>query len=217
MGANKKYKDSLFVWLFKNPDKLRELYGAIAGIPIDPSVPITIKTLDGVFFMKQKNDISFIIGGRLVVLIEHQSTINPNMPVRMLMYIARIYELILEEQNKYGSKLLPIPQPEFIVLYNGEDPFPDQATLKLSDAFINAAAAGLIAPGTPPLELTVKVYNINQGRNAEIARECELLKGYSAFVAAVRRFEKGGKSKKEALKLAIQDCIAHGILVPHKP
>jgi hypothetical protein len=85
MGINAKYKDSLFSWLFSDPDTLRELYCAIEGIPLDPATPVTINTLEGVLYMEQMNDISFEIAGKMVVLIEHQSTINPNMALRLLM------------------------------------------------------------------------------------------------------------------------------------
>jgi hypothetical protein len=113
MGVNKKYKDSLFSWLFSDPDTLRELYGAIEGVRVDPALPITINTLEGVLFMERMNDISFEIGGKLVVLIEHQSTINPNMALRLLMYVARVYEKIIGSENIYSETKLLIPQPEF--------------------------------------------------------------------------------------------------------
>jgi hypothetical protein len=80
MGVNTKYKDSVFSFLFSDPDALRELYSAIEGEPLDPALPITINTLSGVLYMAQYNDISFTIGNKIVVLIEHQSTINPNTP-----------------------------------------------------------------------------------------------------------------------------------------
>jgi hypothetical protein len=34
MGANSRYKDSVFPFLFSDPDTLRELYGAIAGVEL---------------------------------------------------------------------------------------------------------------------------------------------------------------------------------------
>jgi hypothetical protein len=140
VGRNDKYKDSLFSWLFSDPATLRELYGAIEGIQLDPTVPVTINTLEGVLFMERINDISFEIAGKLVVLTEHQSTVNPNMAIRLLMYVARIYEKIIAGRTIYSSKKRLIPRPEFIVLYNGADPYPDESILKLSDSFEDAAA-----------------------------------------------------------------------------
>jgi hypothetical protein len=211
MGVNNKYKDSLFSWLFSDPDTLRELYGAIEGVPVDPSLPITINTLEGVLFMDRMNDLSFEIAGKLVVLIEHQSSINPNMAIRLLMYVARVYEKIIGSKNMYSGKKLPIPQPEFIVLYNGKSPYPDESTLKLSDSFEDTSLLGL-AKGPVTLELTVKVYNINQGCNETIVRNCQRLVGYSVFVAKVREFEKIAPDKEAAMKMAIRYCIEHDIL-----
>jgi hypothetical protein len=212
VGRNDKYKDSLFSWLFSDPATLRELYGAIEGIQLDAAVPVTINTLEGVLFMERINDISFEIAGKLVVLIEHQSTVNPNMAIRLLMYVARIYEKIIDSRTIYSSKKRLIPRPEFIVLYNGADPYPDESILKLSDSFEDAAALGLISDNPPPLELTVKVYNINQGHNETIARRCQRLAGYSAFVGKVREFEKTAADKETGMKMAIRYCIEHDIM-----
>ena len=131
MGVNSKYKDSVFSFLFSDKDALRELYGALEGITLTPDVPIELNTLSDVLYMGQINDISFTVDNRLVIVIEHQSTINPNMPLRLLLYIARIYEKTVERRNLYKSALEKIPAPEFIVLYNGTKPYPDQ-TCQLS-------------------------------------------------------------------------------------
>jgi hypothetical protein len=212
MGANDKYKDSLFSWLFSEPDTLRELYGAIVGVHLDAKVPVTINTLEGVLFMERINDISFQIARKLVMLIEHQSTINPNMAVRLLMYVARIYEKIIDSKTIYSSKKRLIPRPEFIVLYNGVDPYPDESTLRLSDSFEDAAALGLIEDNPPPLELTVKVYNINYGHNEAMARNCRRLAGYSAFVAKVREFQQTAADKEAGMKMAVAYCIENDIM-----
>jgi hypothetical protein len=212
MAANREYKDSVFSWLFSNPDTLRELYGALSGVTLPPDIPITINTLKGVLFRGRMNDISFLVGNLLVVLIEHQSTINENMPLRLLLYIANIYEILTGEKNIYRRKRITLPRPEFIVLYNGAAPYPDETTLKLSDAFNDPAILGLCRSGIVPLELRVKVYNINRGHNEGIIRRCETLAGYSAFIATVREYEGEGKSREESIERAIQDCIKRNIL-----
>jgi len=143
MGVNKSYKDSLFSFLFSDPDILRELYGALEGITLPHNVPVTINTLQGVLFIERINDISFEISGKLVVLLEHQSTISPNMSLRLLMYIARIYEKIIGDKNIYTSRAISIPRPEFFVLYNGVAPYPDEKVLRLSDAFESTLAKGI--------------------------------------------------------------------------
>jgi hypothetical protein len=214
VGINSNYKDSVFSFLFSEPAALRELYEALEGVTIDPAIPITINTLSGVLYMEQYNDISFTIGGKLVVLIEHQSTINHNMPLRLLLYIARIYEQLIETEKKgalYREKLIKIPSPEFIVLYNGTKPYPDQEVLRLSDAFEMVENIKGTATPVPELELTVKVYNINEGHNGEIIRRCDKLRGYSTFIAKVREC-KETMPVEEAMKKAIGYCIGHDIL-----
>ena len=211
MKANTKYKNSIFSFLFSDPDVLRELYCALKGISLPDDVPVIINTLEDVLFLDRINDISFEIGGRLVVLIEHQSTINPNMALRLLMYIARVYEKSILDKSIYSTKKLSIPQPEFFVLYNGVVPYPDTAIIKLSDLFKNIEPLGL-EQGKPVLELEVIVLNINEGKNESIVQHCGLLAQYSTFIAKVREFEKNGTSLQEAVKKAIMYCRNHDIL-----
>ena len=212
MGANTKYKNSVFSLLFDDPRLLRELYCAIEGVTLSADVPVKINTLQDVLFMDMINDISFEIGGKLVVLFEHQSTINPNMALRLLMYIARVYEKIIGEKNIYASTLVRIPRPEFYVLYNGVAPHPDEKYIKLSDAFEEIASLGLTESKMPAMELEVKVININHGRNESLARKSKTLAGYSAFVAKVREFEKETGDRTEAIKRAVHYCRNNDIL-----
>jgi hypothetical protein len=212
MAVNAKYKDSVFSLLFSDPDLLRELYCALEGVTLPSDVPVTINTLENVLYMEFINDISFEIGGKLIILIEHQSTINPNMALRLLIYIARVYEKLLKDKNLYSSKFLAIPRPEFFVLYNGIAPYPDEKVLKLSDAFEKPGLPGLSEKSAPALELEVKVLNINEGRNEAIARRCRKLAEYSAFIAKVRALERELGDREEAMKAAIKHCRDHDIL-----
>ena len=212
MNVNVQYKNSVFSLLFSDPDVLRELYCALEGVTLPADVPVTINTLENVLFMELINDISFEIGGKLVVLIEHQSTINPNMPLRLLMYIARVYEKIIGDKKIYASRPIAIPRPEFFVLYNGVGAYPDEQILKLSDAFEKTASLGLPEKEAAALELVVKVVNINEGRNAGLARRCKTLAGYSAFIGKARELEKESGDKEEAMKKAIKYCREHDIL-----
>jgi hypothetical protein len=223
MGVNGKYKDSVFSLLFSDPGILRELYGAIEGVKLPDDIPVTINTLEGVLFRTQLNDISFGIGTKLVVLIEHQSTINPNMPLRILIYIARVYEKLSGGKNIYGSRKLTVPWPDFIVLYNGTAPYPDEATLKLSDMFADAAPLGLSCGEMPALELKVKVYNINAGHNEDRLKRSRTLEDYSVFIAKAREYEAKAAAgrkisdltvdeRREAMTQAIQWCINHNTL-----
>ena len=141
-----------------------------------------------------------------MVLIEHQSTINNNMPLRMLLYIAEIYDRLSKDEDLYSKKMFPIPRPEFIVLYNGVEDMPDKQILRLSDMFKDADA------GNPAnLDLVVTVYNINKGRNPEIARRSPTLDGYETFIHTVRENEKT-MSFDDALRKAVVECINQNVL-----
>jgi hypothetical protein len=206
--ANKKFKDSLFSLIFSDEDKIRELYGAISGEPVPPDVPVKINTLEDALFMDRINDLSFTVGDRLVVLIEHQSTVNPNMALRLLIYMARVYEKIIDSDNLYGRKQLFIPRPEFYVLYNGVEEYPDEAEIRLSDSF-------RIKGEKTTLELALTVYNVNEGRNPEMLAKSEYLDGYSIFVEKVREYfagKKGNEALDKAVRDAIEWCIRHGVL-----
>jgi hypothetical protein len=207
---NTKYKSNVFSTLFNDSARLRELYCALTGADLPPEVPVTVNTLQNVLFLGQVNDISFLVGNVLVILIEHQSTINPNMALRLLLYLAKIYEKIVSNRNLYGSKLVKIPRPEFWVLYNGAAPYPDRQTLRLSDSFETALSLGI--PEKTALELEVQAVNINEGRNADMARRCGTLAQYSAFIDKARAFTKETGDKEEAIRKTIKHCRDHDIL-----
>jgi hypothetical protein len=210
--AERNHKSSVFTSLFSDKEKLLELYNAIEGTSHKDTSIIDINTLPNVLFLNQQNDISFIIGEKVVVLIEHQSSISENMPIRLLMYIGRVYEKIVEKIDKkaiYKKKLVKVPVPEFIVLYNGEEEFPDEKVLKLSEAF--HGDGGLEGQ----LELKVRVLNINKGRNIELSQKCESLFGYSEFIAKIREFESQGYELADAIKKAILYCMKRNILLDY--
>jgi len=205
--TNRKYKDSVFTLLFGEKNNLLELYNAIRNTNYGSDTDIRITTLDDVLFMERINDISFVIEGKLVVLIEHQSTVNPNMPLKMLIYMGRNYEKIIDKDGLYSTKKMYIPKPEFIVLYNGVDECPDRQVLKLSDMFIEPLEEGIES-----LELVVNVYNINKGRNEEMATRSENLRGYEFFIYLIREYLKAGMDRDSAISRAVVDCIRQNVL-----
>jgi len=208
-SANLKHKNSLFTKLFSDPNSILQLYNAISQSNYPPETKIEITTLENVLLNGIYNDLSFIIDGKLVVLIEHQSTINPNMPLRLMFYLSEIYDGLIDRKSAYSSKLIKIPRPEFIVLYNGKEDFPDEKELRLSEAFI------ALPDGHKPngdLELSVRVLNINKGRNETIIQGSVELSGYIAIVDAVRGNINSGLTLNEAVKKAIKDCANMNIL-----
>ena len=146
------------------------------------------------------------------MLIEHQSSINPNIALRLLMYIARVYEKIIDRKTIYGTQLQRLPQPEFFVLYNRLAEYPDEKIIRLSDAYESIISLGLPEKEKPSLELEVKVINIKHGRNEEKVKKCKTLAGYSAFVGKVQEFEKENLSREDAIKKAVIYCVEHNIL-----
>jgi hypothetical protein len=212
MCVKRTYKDSVFTKLFDNPVHLLALYNAITGKSLPADTPVEIATLTDVLFTHLRNDIAFVIDGKLVVLIEHQSTINENMPLRLLIYIARIYEKLIDGKNIYHSKLVKLPKPDFIVLYNGKNPFPDEETLRLSDAYREAPQEAASTGLGGKLELEVRIININESRNEALLQRCAILNEYTKFIGKTRRYTNTGATLEEAVTQAVRECVDEGIL-----
>ena len=209
MGANREYKSTVFSELFSEADTLLELYNALSGSNYGSETVIDINTLDDVLFMDMMNDVSFTVDDKIVVLIEHQSTISDNLPLRFLLYIARVYEKTIDKKAIYRQKLMKIPTPEFIVLYNGKDDYPDEKDLKLSDAFKDIPEH---VEKYGSLDLGVHVININEGHNETLIAKSETLHGYVMFTSEVRKNIIKGLELNEAVTEAVKYCENNGIL-----
>ena len=196
------YWDSLFRDIFNNADRLPEIYEALLGIKTTAS-DITLATINETLFSGIKNDVGFIVGSQHVLLTEHQSTINANMPLRMLMYLAEIYRRYVDADAVYRKRLIPLPAPKFYVFYNGIEKMPDTWSLHLSDAFEGRKA---------DLELAVEIININNQPGHPILEKCHALKSYSVFVAKVREQVKNGSTLEAAVGEAVRYCIANDYL-----
>ena len=206
MKAKRTFKDSLFRHIFNDKQRLTSLYAALTGRHITPK-EITITTLRGVFFNDIKNDISFRIGGRDIILMEHQSSWNPNMPLRMLWYIAKLYNRQIDSQEViYRSRIIKIPAPEFYVFYNGAQEEPEHQKLHLQDAFSHP---------TDTLDLVVDCYNINYSPDSKILASCYELRCYSIFVQKVRDGVREGLELKTAIRQAITYCKTHDIMTDY--
>ena len=137
-------------------------------------------------------------------MYEHQSTYNPNMPLRDLFYISGEYQKLVDNRSLYSSSLQKIPAPNFIVFYNGTEKKEDSWVNYLSEAYENLT-------GEPNLELKVITLNINEGHNSKLMEQCQILKEYAQYVAKVREY--AGKTElDEAVEQAVNDCIQNGIL-----
>ncbi len=201
---NRTYKDSVFRKLFNNKENALSLYNALTGQDLPDDTEIQFTTLEDVIYMTRKNDISFLLGNIFIILFEHQATVNPNMTIRDLIYYTTTIQRMYNNKRFYDASNVILPRPEFIMLYNGSQDMPDYSELKLSDNFAGE--------GDINLQLTVKVYNINEGRNPGIMKKCEVLSQYSRLVSAVREASRKGELSELDLKRLFQRCIDEGIL-----
>ena len=199
----RKFRDTLFVNMFGRNINAKEyflsLYNAIHGTDFRiGEVEIKPVMLENVVYKGLENDVSMEINGAIVVLAEQQSTVNHNMPFRCLEYLVAHYNRFFERGDKYSTRRVTLPRPECYVFYNGDAPFPQEAEMRLSDAF-RESGAGL--PQSMQLDLTVRVYNINKSANHPILAKCEPLLAYSNFTEYARMAKAGGEKNPVAYAL----------------
>lgn len=210
--VNKNYKDTVFRLLFGNDrNELLKLYNAVNDTDYTNADDLTINTLEEAIYVSMRNDVSFVFQEDLS-LYEHQSTLNPNLPLRDLFYVADLLQEMTAELNLYGSKRLTIPTPLFIVFYNGDRANDPVKEYRLSEMFEKKE-------DEPQLELVVKIININEDQDNKVLKGCKTLREYARFVAMTRENRRMMKVE-EAVEKAVNDCIKQGILkefmVKHK-
>lgn len=203
-AANRQYKDTVFRMLFSEKENLLSLYNAVTGNAYQNADDLKIVTLENAIYMGMKNDLAFMLETN-IYLYEHQSTLNPNIPLRDLIYIGIEYQQYVDDKSLYSSRLQKIPAPKFMVFYNGTDAVDDRVELRLSNAYEHLA-------GEPDLELKVLMLNVNEGHNKELMEQCQTLKEYAIYVARVRKYA-SELNLNDAVERAITECIKEGILV----
>ena len=195
----------IFRMLFENKENLLSLYNAMNHKNYTDADALQVVTLENSIYMGMKNDLAFILDMNLY-LYEHQSTYNPNMPLRDLFYISNEYQKLVVQKSLYSSVLQKIPAPKFVVFYNGTKEIEDVSEFRLSSAYE-------CQTDDPDLELRVTVLNVNEGHNQELMEHCQTLKEYAQYVAKVRKYTSLGElSLEEAVECAVEECIKEGIL-----
>lgn len=202
-AANRNYKDTIFRMLFSDRESLLSLYNAVNKRNYTNPDDLEIVTLENAVYMGMKNDLAFILDMNLY-LYEHQSTVNPNIPLRDLFYIAAEYQKLIDRKSLYSSAIQKIPAPGFFVFYNGIESLEDCCISRLSDAFLHTGAE-------PALELIVTTLNINEGHNCELMQHCRKLKEYAQYVAKVRKYAEQ-LPLENAVERAVTECIRENIL-----
>ena len=203
LTVNRTFKSTLFIMLFEDRKNLLELYNAITGKHYADPELLEINTLENAIYMSMKNDVSFLIDGRLS-LYEHQSTKNPNLPLRFLLYISHLYSRLTVKANLYGERIVQIPAPEFIIFYNGKDEMPERQLLKLSDMYS-------VKEENPKLELEATLLNISGTNNRKLKEACRTLRDYAIYTDKIRTYTET-MELPEAVDRAINECIEEDIL-----
>ena len=203
LTVNRTFKSTLFIMLFEDRKNLLELYNAITGKHYADPELLEINTLENAIYMSMKNDISFLIDGRLS-LYEHQSTKNPNLPLRFLLYISHLYSRLTVKANLYGERIVQIPAPEFIIFYNGKDEMPERQLLKLSDMYS-------VKEENPKLELKATLLNISGTNNRKLKDACRTLRDYAIYTDKIRAYAET-MELAEAVDRAINECIEEDVL-----
>ena len=201
--AERNYKDTLFRMIFREPEELLKLYNAVNGTDYQDPNELEIVTLENAIYMNMKNDLAFIVDCRMS-LYEHQGSVNPNMPLRDLFYVAKEYQGMVSRKSLYSSRLVKLPTPYFVVFYNGLAEQPERKEMKLSDSYITPV-------DDPALELKVIQLNIGLGHNQALMEKCPLLAQYARYVERVQRYATD-MSLEEAVERAVDECIHEGIL-----
>lgn len=204
--GNRIYRDRLFRFVFNDKKKLLSLYNALNHSHYTDDNKLEINTLEDFIYMGMKNDISFLLDSDMC-LYEHQSTFNPNMPLRGLFYFSNLLQKHITE-NKYDiykSTMIPLPTPKFVVFYNGDTNIPEQCILKLSDAFVGKQKEDGC------LEVETLMLDINVGKNMELMESCRYLKDYSAFVGKVKEYREEN-DLSTAIDKAIEYCTKQNIM-----
>ena len=209
--TNREYKDRLFKFIFGNPENKEwtlSLYNAINGTSYENADDIQLTTIQDAVYMKMKNDVSFLINN-IMNFYEQQSTFNPNMPMRFLIYAGMVYSKYIETSDKYyeySSTQQKAPTPQCVCFYNGTTNKDDRIILKLSDAFEPEPKSDI--------EVTVTMININYGHNKELMEKCKPLSEYSWFVDRIRSLLKKGKELKAAISTAIDELEKNSLIKP---
>ena len=210
-GMVNHYKDRLFISIFgKNNDQSKkwrlDLYNALRGTNYTDPDALELNTIENVIYLTMRNDVSFLVDSQMT-LFEQQSTFNPNMPLRGLMYFAQLYQMHLAKHGRtlFRTTLTKIPNPKFIVFYNGTRETEDREVLKLSDAFEIEDESG-------QYEWSAELININKNHNHALQKKCKPLYDYVRYVSRVKESKKKGMSLRKAVDDAIERTIRENFL-----
>ena len=212
---NRKHKDSLFVDYFSKDRDWKQhflsLYNALHGTNLQvDNTRLERVNLEQVLYMDYYNDIAVMVNDQFILMIEHQATINPNMPLRLLEYVTRIYGNKVDSKTKFSNQLIPLAKPEFFVFYTGKENIPPESYLYLSDAFPKDPSENQLTDSELTLELVVKVCKIKGEEPSQIVQNCPDLEQYVQFLKLIDKAKSDGQA--QPLTRAIREAVRHNIL-----
>ena len=202
MAENREYKSDVFSMLMGDKENALQVYNALNGSSYTDPDRVEIGSLERGVSLSIRNDAAFIVDMNLSIY-EHQSTYNPNMSLRALLYFVSYLRRMIENRDLFSSHMIRIPTPHFAVFYNGLEDRPEREVIRLSASYENPT-------DRPELELICTVYNINPNKDKNLLNGCSVLNEYTQFVESVRRFEEA--DPEISVSKAIDYCISNHIL-----
>ena len=200
----RQYQDTVFRMYFNEETRLKEVAGALHGRSYAEE-PLQIMTLDGTFLSQIKNDISFLLAGRNLIFLEHQSTANQNMPLRCLYYVCEQLRQYIPAKKLYRNAPIDLPAPEFHVFYTGNIDMPETYQMNLSDAYRSKGRE-------MSLELKVTFHNISYDSTKKLLQKSKALHDYSFFIKRIKLYAANGVEMAQAIRKAMRYCEEHDIM-----
>ena len=214
-----KIRDRLFIAIFGEDDDRSkrwrlDLYNTLNGTNYTDPDALKLNTIENVIFVTMYNDVSFLVDSQMT-LYEQQSRPNANMPLRGLFYFSQLYQRFITDNklDLHRSSLIKIPNPRFIVFYNGKPDRAERYELRLSSAFEQKDGSG-------KFEWTADVININTNMNESLVKKCKPLYDYIRLVGRIASNQSQkmeiGQAVREAVEWACEQDLLDGFVREQK-
>ncbi len=214
-----KIRDRLFIAIFgKDTERSKrwrlDLYNVLNGTDYTDPDALKLNTIENAIFVTMYNDVSFLVDSQMT-LYEQQSRPNANMPLRGLFYFSQLYQRFISDNklDLHRSSLIKIPNPRFVVFYNGKPDRAERYELRLSSAFELKDDSG-------KFEWTADVININTNKNESLVKKCKPLYDYVRLVGRIS-YNQGndmeiGQAVREAVEWACEQDLLDGFVREQK-
>lgn len=200
----RQYRDTVFRSYFSEPENFLALAKAVTGEDY-PADRMKDATIEDVLFSQLRNDVAFSFGDRSLIFAEHQSTLNENMPLRLLLYYSLLCREAIPQDVLYRRKRIQLPAPRFFVLYNGKAPCLEESVLRLTDAFDAKA----------DIELVVTVHDIRYTEENSLLKACRPLHDYSYFIHRIIQNREHSMALDDAIREAMQHCMERNVMADY--